>query len=302
MNNPFSNAISTLLTNGFNIHKVDRLPHNNNLVHAYKYDKLGAKVTYSILFTDDEEESAIISTLLTESKNNNSTPIVVADHIVFNQCVTYTKSKFFNFFGGITNMGLILIPDLELILDQLGHNKLPAGLKGEADNLHEIYVKECLQFIMESPTRRYGIDRSFESLPDGVVLCKEGFILLLDSKAYSNGFSFQADDLKRFKSYIEDFRLRYSFLFGNILSFLVISGHFNDSVPSIENRSKELYKICNCKLSCITSKELGEITKLLKEKSTIRRSISWTNIFSELIVNVKLINNEIQRIEKDNLN
>src|SRR5262249_52968181 len=157
-------------------------------------------------------------------------------------CNTYTRDEFFGFFGGIINTGLILIPNLPQILDQLGHNKLPNGLTGDPDDLQELYVKECLQFIMESPTRRYGIDRCFESLPDGVVLSKEGFMLLFDSKSYSKGFSFEADDIKRFKSYVEDFRHRYSGLFGNILSFVVVTGEFKDSAGAIAGRSNELYR------------------------------------------------------------
>ncbi len=60
----FTNIISTLVTNGFNIEKVDRLPHKNNIIHAYKYDKLGAKVNYSLLFTNDRNENSIIDTLI----------------------------------------------------------------------------------------------------------------------------------------------------------------------------------------------------------------------------------------------
>jgi hypothetical protein len=294
------NILATLISNGFNIHKVDRLPHGNQLINTYKYDRLGAQVKYTLLFTEDEMESTITNSLRTSSLAYNSTPIIVSDKFS-SPIKTYTYKDFYSFFGGIVNTGLILISELPDILNMLGHNKLPLGLAGSPDSLHEIYVKECLQFILESPTRRYGIDRSFESLPDAVVLSNNGFMLLIDSKAYANGFDFQADDLKRFKSYVEDFRMRYSAFFGNILSFVVVSGNFNNSVESLAGRSDEFYQMCGCKLACLTSEELGNIVTILKEVPDKRKSINWRNIFSSLIIDKKFVKRELNRIDKDNL-
>jgi hypothetical protein len=301
MNNFLADTIATLVTNGFNIHKVDRFAHSNNIVYTYKYDKLGARVNYSILFTEDSEENSIVDTLMTVSEQINSMPLIVSDKYKSAKCETYTKAKFFDFFGGIVNTGLILIPNLPEILNDLGHNRTPLGLSGEAKDLHELYVKECLQFAMESPTRRYGIDRSYEKVPDIAVLGKEKFILLLDSKAYGSGFKFEADDLKRFASYVEDFRSRYSFYFGNVLSFIVVSGHFNDSEKAIRGRSDEFYEMCNCKISCIESKTLGAIIELMKEQSQFRSSINWKHIFSKLIIEIKHVEQEISRLTKDKL-
>lgn len=299
--NDLTNILTTLITNGFNIAKVERFANSNNIIHVYKYDKLGAEVKYSILFTLDKKENSIIETLLSVAGEFKATPIIVSDEIKLSDCKCYSRSEFFNFFGGILNTGLILIPKLSEVLDLLGHKKLPKGLTGKPENLHELYVKECLQFIMESPTRRYGIDRSFESLPDAVVLSKEGFMLLVDSKSYSNGFGFEADDLKRFKSYVEEFRLRYSFFYGSVLSFLIISGGFTDSQTAINSRSDELYKMANCKLSYMTSRELGAIVELVRENTAMRSSINWRNIFSQLMIDTKLVEKEIKRIEKDNI-
>lgn len=300
-NNSLADSITTLVTNGFNIQKVDRFAHSNSIVYTYKYDKLGARVNYSILFTEDREEKSVVDTLLSVSEQFKSTPLIVGDNYKSVRCDTHTKAKFFDFFGGLVNTGLVLIPSLPEILNELGHNRLPNGLCGEAKDLHELYVKECLQFAMESPTRRYGIDRSYEKVPDIAVLGKERFILLLDSKAYGDGFKFKADDLKRFASYVEDFRNRYSAFFGNVLSFVVVSGHFKDSEKSIRNRSDEFYEMCNCRISCIESKTLGTITELVKEQSRFRSSINWKHIFSKLIIETKHVEQEIARLTKDKL-
>lgn len=297
----FGNIISTLITNGFHISKVERVPGNNQIINTYKIDKLGAKIRYSLLFTDNSETDTIITHLNKIAKRYNSLPIAIRDKIKSASCQCYTTNDFYKKLGGYVNTGLILIPNLSVVLDKLGHNKLPLGLTGQPEDLHEIYIAECLQFIMGSPTKRYGIDRLFESLPDGVVLGKDNYMILLDSKAYSKGFVFSADDIKRFASYISDFNQRYAQFFGAILSFIVVSGKFNDSIDSIENRSEELYKLSNCRLSCIKSKVLGEIVELIKTKPEKRLSINWKNIFTETIVEKKHVLKEIKRIEKDKI-
>lgn len=291
--------LSTLITNGFHISNVVRVTPTNTIVSIYKYDKLGAQVKYSILFTEDSHKSQAIEQLLTISKSYLSKPLLVSDSIKTDKCDNYGIKNFFDFFGGIIDTGLILISNLVEILNDLGHNKLPNGLAGKPDDLLELYVKECLQFIMMSPARRYGSDRLFESLPDGIVICKDGFMTLHDAKAYENGFNFSADDIKRFAGYVNDFNTRYGVYFGNIFAFIVITGHFNDSEASISNRSDELYKLCNCKLTCIEASELGEIVILLKNDQQYRGSIAWKNILSKIMIKKEHILSEIDRILKD---
>ncbi|WP_439483990.1 restriction endonuclease FokI C-terminal domain-containing protein [Cyclobacterium plantarum] len=296
----FSNTIATLLTNGFHIHKINRFSPDNVIVNARKYDRLGAEVRYSVMFSNDNQETAIIESLKKICEAYNSHPIYVNDNYVIKGITSHTQKSFFDFFGGIITIGLTLIPNLATILNELGHNRLPTSLSGDPEDLHELYVAECLQFILESPTRRYGQERAFESLPDGIVLGK-GFMILMDSKAYSRGFSFQADDIKRFASYVEDFNSRYSQFFGRVFTFLVVSGNFTDSKKSIQGRSEELYKKCGCKLSCLTSKVLGDIVQLMQQKPRERTSINWENILINQQIEMKHVNQEIKRIQKDKI-
>jgi hypothetical protein len=297
----FPNTISTLITNGFHIKSVERFSSENYIINTYKYDKLGAEIRYSILFCSDKTATSILQTLEKIAKAYNSLPLFVNEHFDTSICKSFKPSKFFDFFGGIVNTGLILIPNLPEILDELGHNKLPNGLTGEPEDLHELYTSECLQFLFESPTRRYGSDRLFEKLPDGLVLCKGRFMILFDSKAYKDGFKIKSDDINRFAYYVKDFNDRYSNYFGNIYSFIIVSGNFNDSEKSITNRSGELYKECNCKISCIKSEELGNIVKLIRGIPEFRGSINWKTVFSDTIVEVKFVQQEISRINKDKI-
>lgn len=297
-----SNIVSTFITNGFVVDQMERFSQGNIIFNILKMDKLGAVVKYSILFTKDITETSLTTSLLTISRTFSSTPLIISDNFISSQCNTHTFQKFYDFFGGIVNTGLILIPNLPDILEELGLNKLPAVLQGDAFDLHELYVKECFQFILQSPTRRYGKDRLFESIPDGIVICKNGMMILYDSKAYSKGFDFTADDIKRFASYVDEFNKRYSAVLGKVFTFTVITGKLNPTEKAIGSRSKELYKKCNCNLSCITSRELGNIVQLLQQEPDIRVSILWKNIFAELIIDTALVQKEITRIKKDNLN
>jgi hypothetical protein len=296
-----SDIITTLVINGFHISKVFRYE-NANIVNLYKFDKLGAEIKYSILFTNETNETPLVESLLKYSNSFNSKPIIVCDNKITDKCQTFSNEDFFNFFGEIVNTGLILIPNLSEVLNKLGFNFLPEGLVGKPDDLLEIYCKECLQFILESPTRRFGQDRIFERLPDGVVLMiGKHFMILFDAKAYKDGFSFSSDDINRFANYVQDFNKRYYFPFGNVLSFTVISGDFSDSYESLQKRSDELYRQCNSKLSCVKAEELGKIVQLLQKHPITRRSIAWDNIFSKLIIDVSLVEKEIKRVEKDNI-
>ena len=129
----FSNIISTLVINGFHIHQVERFSANTSILHVYKYDKLGAQIRYSVLFSEDKSETAIMQSLEKSASTFNAKPIMVNDNWSTSKVNSYTKEKFFDFFGGIVNTGLILIPNVPQILHELGHNQLPGGLTGEPE-------------------------------------------------------------------------------------------------------------------------------------------------------------------------
>jgi len=294
-------VMSTLLINGFHIDKANRYSPTATLIYASKYDRLGANVKYGIMLVDDDKYTAVVDSLLLLSVSDRFTPILISDHFSCSECITYTREKFFSFFAGVVNTGLILIPSLPEIMDKLGHNVLPVDLKGEASDLHEMYVNECLQYVLDSPARRYGRERSFQSLPDNVILSKERFMVLVDCKSYKNGYAFDSDSIKRFAGYINDFNSRYAQYQGPIFCFLVVSGSFSDSEESVKSRSDELYKQANCRMSCLTSRDLAAMTLRLQKIPDIKGSLVWKNILIDLVISVKSLEAEVSRVEKDKL-
>ena len=293
--------ISTLLINGFHLNSVNRLSEKNAIINVSKYDKIGAEIKYSFLLAPDSSNQYLVDSLGITSKELLSTPVIISNKLKGDNCKCYDLVSFEKLIGGITNTGLILIPEINEIMNQLGHNQLPDGLDGDADDLLEVYVKECFQYILYSPGRRFGSDRLFESLPDGVIIGKSQLLLQFDTKAYRDGFNFSADDIERFSKYISEFNEKYSAYLGRIHSFIVVSGHFNDSEKAIQMRSAALYEKCNTNLSVINAEELGKIVKLTRDNSDFRASINFKTIFKNIIITEKIVSAEINKTKKDNI-
>ncbi len=294
------NIITTFVINDFHLVNNNRPVKNCLNVIALKYDKLGAQILYSFLFIKGDLIDSVKKSHLQNSKTNSLTPIIVSETKITDDCINYTYEEFSEKIGGLVNTGLILLDNISEIIYQLGHHELPIGLDGTPDELLEIYVKEILQFLLTSPAKRYGSDRRFESLPDGIVLGKD-LIIQFDSKSYSSGFGFSLDDIERFSKYVNDFNRRYSGILNRVFSFVVVTGKFNDSEESIENRKKTFYQKCQTSLSCIDCNNLSSILNLVKRNLKCRESIDWKEIFSNTIITKELLEKEIKRISKDNI-
>jgi hypothetical protein len=293
--------LSSLMINGLRIESMTRPNQSSLLCTVYKFDKLGAAIRYTFLFSSEQVNEPLVQILKTTASGTQSLPILICDVVFGNDVKQFSMRTFFESIGGWTNTGLILIDGLPDIIDELGHNKCPAGLTGSPSDLLEIYTKEALQYLLDSPAKRYGQDRIFESLPDGLVLGKNRLNILFDAKAYAEGYSVSADDVKRYTSYVQDFNDRYSSFVGRVYSFTIVTGRFIDSSESLQNRRDELYRLCQTQLSCITARTLGNLVQLARPQSTFVSSVKWVNIFSQNMITEKMLEDELTRIKKDNI-
>jgi hypothetical protein len=291
--------IRTLLCNGYYLNNVRRLL-NSALLSIYRIDLFGAKVLYSLLTSSSSPPRAVKQILIKDAKYNHGHPIYVGDYSLTG-ISSFTPQDFFNKLGGEVRTGLLMQSGLPKILDDLGKNKLPKGLVGNPDDLLEEYTKESLQFLFGSPARRFGQDRLFEPLPDGIVIGENGMILQFDSKAYGKGHSISADDIKRYGSYIESFNKSYGSHLGRVHSFLVVTGKFGQSRKSLQKKSDDLYSRYQTKVVCLETKDMGEIVEIFKRKAKLRTLIDWNSVFSQLIITKSLVTSQLRRIEKDNL-
>jgi hypothetical protein len=114
----------------------------------------------------------VIEMLSTIAESNHSNALVVTNDNT-EHGTTITPQRFYDLLGGVVRPDLLLRADLADTLEAFGHNKTYPGFTGSPDDLLEEYVKEGLQFLLESRGYRYGQNRLFESLPDGLVLARK---------------------------------------------------------------------------------------------------------------------------------
>ncbi|WP_127131167.1 hypothetical protein [Pseudoflavitalea rhizosphaerae] len=291
---------TTLIINGFKLNLISRPDKDSCIFVAHKRDILGASLPYAILVTNQALTDGQTKTLITVAEGQGATPLIVTNNGHSDLIKTLRISEFEKLLGGFIDTGLVTLPGIAAIMDELGHNKVPTGLIGDADVLLEIYTKECLRYLLCAPGRRFGSERSFEKLPDGIILGGSTCNLMFDAKAYKSGFEFKADDIRRFSSYIEDFNDRYK-NFYKFKYFIVVSGHFNDSDDSIKGRSDELFNECGARICCIPACELGALSQLFISRPLQRNAIKWENVFVKHRISSKDLQDELSRLDKDKL-
>lgn len=286
--------VRTLLLNGYMIDSVQRSD-AAQIFEAHRVDELGARVAYAFLVASDPGEG-VMTPFVKRAEELRATPIGLGD---FSTPLFPVLSfpAFYRILGGSIDEGVVYDDDLPSKLDALGHNRVPSGLFGKADDLLEDFTKQCLQFVTGRRSLRYGKERLFEAVPDGIVF--EDLAVLVDSKAYSAGFIIEADDLKRFASYVADFNRRYRHELGSIHSFVVVTGHFEQDITALEARRSELYAECKTQLTCLKASDLGEMVKQVRLVPSYRKAIAWKRLFSTLVLTPEMVRQELDRIRKD---
>jgi hypothetical protein len=200
--------------------------------------------------------------------------------------------------GGEVSSYLATSSDYGARIKLLGFNKLPRGLEGEPSEIFEQYVYEGLQFSLPGRVLRYGKERSFEPLPDGISFERNQPFILYDAKAYGKGYPMTIGSIRQFADYVDDFNERYSALIGRVYRFVVISGKFTGNM---QEKAAELYKKCKVGLSYLTANDLAKMTELIKDVPKFRSNINWFTIFSRENITAKLVEAEIKRVKKDGI-
>jgi hypothetical protein len=291
--------VRSLLLSGYRLDSMRRRP-SCTILHTHKFDRLGAELKYSILLPSGSVSQIILKGFLKEAGIRRSFPIGI-DIISPTLKNCYSKDEFYEMIGGRVISWVVFDSELANVLNVLGQNLVPQGHMGEASDLLEEYVKECLQFIFNKRVCRYGQKRRFEKLPDGVAIDSKGVILQYDTKACGNGYSIDADDIRRFASYVEDFHSKYEALVGRVYAFLIVTANFHDSQFSLEQRRNELYEKCGVQLSCLQAKELGKIVQLIKDNAKYREAVNWKKVFSNVVVQESHLEKQISSLIKDKI-
>lgn len=295
-----ADLLRTLLANGFHLDSAKRVTSSACILHIHNFDIFETRANYSLLYAPRVLPESIIQGFLSEAKRSRTQPIGLG-LITSTVFTCFEEQTFFKKLGGAVNSSLILNPKLEDILHSLGHNKVPNGISGDADDLLEEYSAECLRFILNHSARRYGIERRFESVPDGVALGSNGLVFYFDSKAYRKGYEISADDIRRFADYSADYNRKYEALLGRLHVFMVITGTFKQTRPILAQKSEELYSKCQTPLCCMTARELGLITILLQGNNRFRTALNWKKLLASPIVTFAAVSEQLRTLRKDQL-
>src|SRR6266850_8122845 len=199
-------AVRTLTTGGFILESAERNP-GYILLHMSRIDEFGASHHYCFAVAEEHFGQAQVETARIAAEYRHAQLVLIGRND--STLPTVEWDRFINLFGGPVFSASPLEPDFADHLIALGHNRLPDGLQGRADDLFEAYVHVALEFMLGTRVVRYGQNRRFEARPDGIVLPYRNFAALYDAKAYREGYEVTAETIRQFKSYVEDFSSRY---------------------------------------------------------------------------------------------
>lgn len=291
----------TLLLYRYGVDTVKRVSPECALLGVHRSDDFGGRTNYLLLLSTGLPTESTLSLMEKTARARQARPVVLSEESPGGGFTWYRPADFYQILGGPATTGLVLLPDLPDILEALGRNQVPVGLSGNADDLYEDYVKQCLQFLLNSPAWRYGQDRLFEKVPDGLIFGRDNFLLQFDAKAYGKGFTVGADDVRRFATYVNDFNSKYGAAFGRVHSFLVVSTEFTQGEAALVAKSKEMYAACQTRLSFLRSRELGLIVWLMRDNVSLRNSVNWRLVFSDDVISKAAVESQLRAARKDGL-
>jgi|SRR5882724_9300820 len=301
MQSKIPTIINTLIGSGFHLQNLSSKP-SYLLLRVYRRDEFGIAQPYVLAYSGDTVLKAPAIAGLHKVALNDDAPLVIigAAESAPADVPVLTLEQFTGRMGGAVTSVLPLEAEYPTQLAELGLNKKPPGLRGRTDDLFEAYVHAGLQFILQGRVIRYGQDRLFEAVPDGVVLGRESIQLLYDCKAYKNGYPISRDSIRQFADYVRTFHGRYESYVGRLHSFLVVSGKFQ-SDSTLEARSRELYSECQVPLAFMTAETLGQVVTLLNNAPRYRQSIDWNVVLSSVIIKTKAVQAQLRARKKDKI-
>ncbi len=298
-NEPLAVAVRTLLAGGMLVDSAHRKP-EYVAVSCHRVDDFGVSVSYLVVL-GDARVSAQAAAARQHADHEGAHLIIVADDVDSDEH-HISWPAFLARLGGPLRSWLPLEPEFATRLSELGHNRLPAGITGRPDNLFEEYVLAGLQFAVGNRVIRYGQDRRFERVPDGVAWAGDPpSFFIYDAKAAGTGFVVDVDAVRQFGDYVRRFNERYRLHTGRVQSFVVASGHFDMTNEACATRSDSLYAECGTRLSFLTAEELSKICALLNGSPTMRSSLPWGSLLARLHISADDVNGALGAARKDGI-
>lgn len=275
-------VLRILVGNGFKIVSVTPQP-NYHLFLIDGRDVFGAANRRHIAVASGNFSGADIGWLEKIEDRTKAPVVLVGEESPKTKLVFLTHDQFKDRLGGSILSLLPLDPDYEDRLVKLGRNELPSGLLGDPSDLFEEYVHAGLQFLLGTRVVRFGQERRFEKLADGISVGDSAPILLYDAKAYAKGYEVTAESIRQFSSYVKDYDARYGSRVGRAFAFPVISGEFVNGTESMVNKNADMRaEAGNVGLCFLRASDLAGIVRLAATRPLLRKSVDWKRLFGKL--------------------
>jgi hypothetical protein len=298
--NEIPEFVRTLFAVGFDVLSVTHQP-NFTLVDAVRNDEFGLAHRYAFAYAGDQSLSAADrNALLKLPRRNGAQVVTISDTETAKELVVLSRSKFFGKVGGPVSSVLALEPNYSGRLIELGFNRLPPDLRGRPDDLFESHVHAGLQFLLCGRVIKYGQERRFEAVSDGVTIGKNSPLMLYDCKSSEHQYEFSKAASRQFADYVNDFHRRYEQSVGRLYAFLVVSSAFQE-IETLRGRSDELYSACSIPMVCLTTETLADLVSLFSSNVAFRSIVDWKNVFRAPIVDVTLAREQLAARQRDGI-
>jgi hypothetical protein len=293
--------VRTLLASGFDVLAVTPKP-NYTLVNATRHDEFGLAHKYLFAYAGEQTISGADRNALDKLSRYINAPLVMISEkdTPDEGRVVLSRSQFFGKVGGPVSSVLALEPDYRQRLRELGFNRLPRGLRGQPDDLFETYVHAGLQFLLSGRVLRYGQERRFEAVSDGVAVQRNVPLMLYDCKAAEGRYEFTSTTIRQFADYVNSFHRRYEQYVGRLHAFLAVSSAFQD-LDTLRERSGELYSACGIPTVCLTTEDLSDMVSLFATHVALRSVVDWKDIFRAPIVKIGRAKEQVEARLRDQI-
>ena len=289
-------AIRTLIVAGYSIEDSDRQPQHIEIL-CKRTDILGASILYLIAVTDAGEFSeAEINGILRSALNQGRIPVIVTPGPGDR---TISWEDFTELLGGAVPSWQALSSEYDQALITAAKNQLPTGVpERKAWLIFEDLVGSGLEFLFGRRVIRLGGRLSGRRVSDMLAQIPSGPILVVDTKAYADGFDVTWPALRPLVEYVEVQHDRQS---GHVdlLGALISSSDFKQDDARLFELCLEFRAETRVPLSFIDADVLAATINLFREKPDVRNGIRWKQVFKGGRIHLSIIEKELQAVNDE---
>ena len=286
-------AIRTLIVAGYSIEGGDRRPQHIEIL-CKRTDILGASIPYLIAVTDvDEFSESEINRILRSALNQSRIPVIVTPELGEG---TISWEDFTELLGGAVPSWQALSSEYDQALITAAKNQLPAGVsERKAWLIFEDLVASGLEFIFGRRVIRLGGRLSGRRVSDMLAQIPKGPILVVDTKAYANGFDVTWPELRPLVEYV---KVQHDRQHGHVdlLGALISSSDFKQDDARLSELCLEFRAETGVPLSFIDADVLAATINLFREKPEVRNGIRWNQVFKGGRIRLGIIKKEMQAV------